>query len=74
MTDISKAIEALKEQGIEGFERSGILVIPVTSAEEIFDIVTKAKRVFKEIDYQKSWQVDAYYYERRQSLTGQMYD
>lgn len=74
MTDISIAIETLKKHGIDSFDMSGILVIPVESADNIFELATTARRIFKEIDYQKSWQVDAYYYERHKGLTGQMYD
>jgi hypothetical protein len=54
MTDISKAIERLKEDGIESFELMGILVIPCNTAEEIYDMAEKARKIFKEIDYNKS--------------------
>lgn len=73
MTDISTAIEALKGIGIESFELSRILVIPVDKPEDIYPTVEKARRVFKQIGYEKSWQVDPYYYEKRQNLNGQMY-
>lgn len=73
MTDIPKAIERLKEDGIEAFELMGILVIPCSSAEEIYTMAERARRIFKEIDYNKSWRVDPYYYERHNSINGQMY-
>ena len=61
MTDISAAIARLKEDGIESFEGSGILIIPCDNPEVIYDLATKARRIFKEIGYEKSWQVDPYY-------------
>ena len=65
MTDIGKAIKHLKENGVEAFEDNGILVIPCSSPEEIYDLAGKARRLFKEIDYQKSWQINPYYYEKK---------
>ena len=73
MTDISAAIDALKEHNIEAFDLSNILVIPVTSPEQIYDTANNARRIFKEIGYEKSWQIDPYYYEKRQTLTGDMF-
>ncbi len=64
MTDISVAIARLKEDGIESFEGPGILIIPCTEPEQIYDLVNKVRRIFKEIDYQKSWQIDPYYYQK----------
>lgn len=74
MTDISKAIDALKQHNIEAFEGHGILVIPASKPEEIYPLAEKARRVFKEIGYDKSWRIDPYYFEKRSSLTGQMFD
>ena len=54
MTDISAAITRLKEDGIESFEGSGILIIPCNDPEAIYDLATKARRIFKEIGYEKS--------------------
>lgn len=68
MTDISKAIERLKEEGIESFELTGILVIPCESPDDIFKMVGKVRRLLKEIDYQKSWQIDPYYYQKHQEF------
>jgi len=73
MTDILEAISALKKIGIEAFELSSILVIPVDKPKDIYPTVEKARRVFKQIGYEKSWQVDPYYYEKRQTLNGDMY-
>lgn len=73
MTDISAAIDALKGIGIEAFELSRILVIPVDKPEDIYPTVERARRLFKEIGYEKSWQVDPYYYDKRQTLNGDMY-
>lgn len=73
MTDISKAIDALKKSSIESFEINNILVIPVAEPEDIYPIATKVRRIFKEIDFQKTWQIDPYYYSRHQSLTSEMY-
>ena len=73
MTDIPVAIESLKKNGIEAFELSNILVIPVDKPDDIYPMANKARRVFKEIGYEKSWQIDPYYYEKRQTLNGEMY-
>lgn len=62
MTDILAAINALKEKGIEAFDVSNMLVIPVSNPEDIYPTVGKVRRIFKEIDYQKSWRIDPYYY------------
>lgn len=67
MSDISTAIEYLKKNGIDAFEASGVLTIPVSSPEEIYDIANTARRIFKEIDYQKSWLIDPYYYSKQNS-------
>lgn len=72
MTDISVAIARLKEDGIESFEGSGILIVPCNSPEEIIDLVGRVKRIFKEIDYQKSWQVDPYYYQKHRLEDGSL--
>ncbi len=72
MTDISAAIARLKEDGIESFEGSGILIIPCTEPEQIYDMATKARRIFKEIDYQKSWQIDPYYYQKHRLEDGSL--
>ena len=74
MTDINIAINHLKQNGIESFEGAGILVIPVSSVEEIYDLANRVRRLFKEIDFQKSWQIDPYYYSKRQTLTDIMYN
>lgn len=73
MTDISIAIGTLKDSGIESFEVNNMLIIPVTDPEDIYPTATKVRRIFKEIDFQKTWQIDPYYYSRHQSLTAEMY-
>lgn len=71
---IEKAIAFLKEQGIESFERMGILIIPVDSPEHLDQIAKDIKRLLEKIGYDKSWSVDPYYYERHKSIIGEMYD
>ena len=63
-TDIANAVLYLKSKGIEAFEGSGILVVPASSPEEIYDLVHKVKRYFKECGYEKSWLIDPYYYQK----------
>jgi hypothetical protein len=72
---IDKAILYLKENGIESFERMGILVIPVSSedAKRLDYIAKDIKRLLEKIGYDKSWSLDPYYYERHKSLEGEMY-
>lgn len=72
--DIIEGVRILKENGVESFEGSGILVIPCSSPEEIYDLANKVRRIFKECGYNKSWQIDPYYYDRRETLAAQMYD
>ena len=72
MTDISAAIARLKKDGIESFEGSGILIIPCTEPEQIYDIANEVRRIFKEIDYQKSWQIDPYYYQKHRLEDGRL--
>ena len=59
---IDKAILYLKEKGIESFEQAGILVIPASSPEEIYELASTIRRYFKECGYEKSWRIDPYYY------------
>lgn len=71
---MNKAIEYLKTKGIEAFDGGdGILVIPCSSPEEIYDMASNVRRYFKECGYEKSWRIDPYYYEKRSSLTDAMY-
>ena len=70
MTDISAAIEYLQTKGIEAFEGSNILIIPCTEPEQIYDLVNKVRRIFKEIDFQKSWQIDPYYFQKKRYSDG----
>ena len=74
MTDVDKAIAYLKEYQIDSFECSGILVIPCTSPNEIYDMATRVRRYFKEIGFDKSWQIDPYFYDKHNSLTADMFD
>lgn len=67
---MSEAVKYLKENGIDAFEGAGILVIPCSSAEEIYDLVSKVKNLLKDIGYEKSWQIDPYYYERKRHDSG----
>lgn len=60
---IEKAIIFLKEKGIEAFELSGVLVIPVSSPENLYSLAKQIKRYLVECGYEKSWMLDPYYYE-----------
>ena len=64
MSDISKAMIHLKSRGIECFDKMGVLVIPVDDPSKLDSTVSTIKHMLKEIDYEKSWQVDPYYYEK----------
>lgn len=70
---IEMAIKKLKEKGIESFELMGILVIPVSSCEHLDQIAKDIKRLLDDIGYDKSWRLDPYYYERHESVIGEMY-
>lgn len=69
---IDKAIIFLKEHGIEAFENAGILVVPVSTPEEIYEKVSVIKNLLKEVGYEKSWQIDPYYYQRKRHENGQV--
>lgn len=70
---MEKAIKYLKENGIEAFEGSGILIIPCTSPEEIYNLVYRVKTLLKDVGYEKSWQIDPYYYERNRLDNGKIF-
>ena len=70
---IERVIEYLKTLGIESFERMGILVVPVSSPDEIYDTAERLRRIFKEIGYDKSWRIDPYYLSDQESLRREMY-
>ena len=73
MTDIEQAINYLEENGIESHNTAGILEIPVDSPEDIVDMVSKAKKLLQDIGYDKSWQINPYYYDNKETLTHDMY-
>ena len=62
MTNIDIAIDHLKRYEIEAVEKSGILVIPCNGPQELFETVNKVRRYLKEIEYEKSWEVDPYFH------------
>lgn len=74
MIDIDEAVNILKERGIEAFELSGVLTVPCSSPDDIYNTAEKLRRIFKEIGYDKSWRIDPYYLEHRKTLTSDMYD
>lgn len=72
--DISQAVKELEKMGIEAFEGKGsILVISCESHEEIYNMAEKARRIFREIGYYKSWQIDHYFYQRRRNEDGSVF-
>ena len=72
MTDILAAVDELKKHNVEAFEGRGMLVIPCNSPAEVLDVVTKAKSILKGIDYQKTWIVDPYYFEKNRRPDGSL--
>ena len=71
---IDRAIDFLKDKGIEAHELMGILVIPVDSCEHLDQTAKDIKRILDSIGYEKSWRLDPYYKERHESVTGNMYE
>lgn len=71
---VDRAIIFLKEKGIESHERMGILAIHVDSCENLDQQAKDMKRLLDSIGYNKSWQLDPYYKEAQNSLTGEMYN
>lgn len=75
MIGIDEAIDILKNRyDVDAFEVAGILVIPVTSPTDIYDCANNTRRIFKEIGYEKSWQIDPYFFSKRQTLSDIMYN
>ena len=74
MLSIDEAVNILKMRGIEAFELSGVLTVPCSSPDDIYDMADKLRRIFKEIGFQKSWRIDPYYLEHRKTLAADMYD
>ena len=70
---MEKGMKYLKDNGIDSFELSGILVVPVSSPEEIETMVPRVKRLLKECGYEKSWAVDPYYYDKHTKIEHDMY-
>lgn len=68
MRDIEQVIKYLQDKGITAFESSGILVIPCNGPEDVVDLVSVIKHHLQDIGYDKSWQINPYYYERGESL------
>lgn len=77
---VDDAVLHLKERDIDAVDGGNILVIPFNyienglTAEEIVKFVGKMKSILKEIGYEKSWQIDPYYYDRKKTLLSEMYD
>jgi hypothetical protein len=72
-SDINGALLYLKNEGIEAFDLDNILVVPCESAEEIYNTAEKVRRLLKECGYEKSWRIDPYFFERRNSLSEAMF-
>lgn len=75
MTDISAAMKYLKENEIDAVEVGGILVIPYDyihdgDADEIYKVISKLKGLLKDIDFNKSWMIDPYYYDKKRYEDG----
>lgn len=74
MSNINKAIEHLKENDIDAVEVGGILVIPYDyihdDPDKFCDVITQIKGLLRDVDYDKSWQIDPYYYERKRNEDG----
>ena len=69
MTNILAAIIHLKVHGIEAVDGGGILVVPYDYISEFPDeftqFVSRVKHLLNEINYDKSWQIDPYYYTKK---------
>lgn len=77
---IEEAVKHLKEKDIEAIDGGNILVIPFNyvekcfSSEDIANFVNTIKHHLQDVGYDKSWQINPYYYERKESLAGEMFD
>lgn len=68
---IEEAISFLNEKNIEAIDGGNILVIPFNyiekcfSAEELVNFISMIKHHLQDIGYDKSWQINPYYLEKR---------
>ena len=71
MSDAGAAIAYLKENNIEAIEAGGVVMIPFANLnenpDEFYALISRVKSLFKDIGYEKSWQVDPHYWERHKS-------
>lgn len=74
MSDINKVIDHLKENDIDAVEVGSALVIPYDyihdDADKFCGMVSKIKGLLRDVDYDKSWQIDPYYYDRKRNEDG----
>ena len=76
---IEDAVKYLKEKGIEAIDGGNILVIPFNyiekcfSADDMANFVNTIKHYLHDAGYEKSWQINPYYYANKESLTHDMY-
>ena len=71
---MQRVIEHLKENGYDAVEVGGVLVIPYDyihdDADKFCDAITQIKGLLRDVDYDKSWQIDPYYYDRKRNEDG----
>lgn len=71
---IDDAIKFLSSKGIDCFERMGILVIPVESCEDLDVQAKSVKKNLNAIGYEKSWQIDPYFYDNQSKSFDDIYE
>lgn len=74
MTDISMAIDYLETKGIKSHETAGILEIPVDSPSDVLDMASIVKHHLQDIGYDKSWQINPYYYENKEKMFNDLHE
>ena len=57
MDEFQRAIDFLKEKGIEAHEENLMINVPVTTPNQIGPMATKLKKLLDECGYDKSWRV-----------------
>ncbi len=71
---MQRVIEHLKENGYDAVEVGGVLVIPYDyihdDPDKFCDTISRLKSLLKDVDYDKSWQIDPYYYDRKRNEDG----
>ena len=64
---LQQAVSFLKKKKIECFTLMDVLVVPVSSFDELEKTVSQLAKLLHECDYRGPWRVDPYFYEKHKN-------